>query len=181
MEKYTAIKEKAAKYKTLLGTVDAYRTDWEKKLKKFIIKESKAILAATEIEADVDSESTVHGLEAITIKLGMRKSGIYQKMDSGEKKAIWKDYGSLIFGQLFNGKVQVWMTYPILEGLMEPKQPRMIGIYAPPEFNDALILSNIEFFINELIAWEDYDDDAPTDKPKTIGFGTGANLDPDQL
>jgi len=179
MEKYTAIKEKASKYKQLLNTVDEYRSQWEKKLKKFIIKESKAILDATEIEADVDSESTVHGLEAITIKLGMRRSGIYQKMDSGEKKAVWKDYGSLIFGQLFNGKVQVWMTYPILEGLMEPKPPRMIGIYAPPEFDEALVLSNIEFFLNELIAWEDYDDDKPSDKGNTIGFGTA--MPPDQL
>lgn len=179
MEKYTAIKEKASKYKALLSTVDTYRTEWNKKLKKFIINESKAILTATEIEADVDSESTVHGLEAITIKLGMRKSGIYEKMDSGEEKAIWKDYGALIFGQLFNGKVQVWMTYPILEGLMEPRPPRMIGIYAPPEFDDVLVLSNIEFFLNELIAWEDYDDDVPTDKPNAIGFGTG--LAPDQL
>lgn len=179
MEKYTAIKEKATKYKQLLNTVDEYRSEWAKKLKKFIIKESKAILDATEIDADVDSESTVHGLEAVTIKLGMRKSGIYQKMDSGEKKAIWKDYGSLIFGQLFNGKVQVWMTYPILEGLMEPKPPRMIGIYAPPEFNPELVLSNIEFFLNELIAWEDYDDDKPGDKGNAIGFGT--SMPPDQL
>jgi len=179
MEKYTAIKEKAAKYKSLLSTVDIYRTEWNKKLKKYIIKESKAILAATEIEAEVNSETTVSGLEAITIKLGMRRSGIYEKVDGGEKKAIWKDYGALIFGQLFNGKIQVWMTYPILEGLMEPRPPRMIGIYAPPEFNDALVLSNMEFFINELIAWEDYDDDVPTDKPKAIGFGTG--LSPDQL
>ncbi len=178
MEKYTAIKEKASKYKSLLDAVDSYRAQWESKLKKFIIKESKAILTATGIDADVDSESTVHGLEAITIKLGMRKSGIYQKMDNGEKKAIWKDYGSLIFGQLFNGKVQVWMTYPILEGLMEPRQPKMIGIYAPPEFNGELVLSNIEFFLNELIAWEDYDDDDPSDKPKNaIGFGTGMTAD----
>lgn len=177
MEKYTAIKEKASKYKSLLNTVDVYRTQWNKKLKKFIIKESKAILAATEIEADVDDESTVHGLEAITIKFGMRKSGIYQKMDSGEEKAIWKDYGALIFGQLFNGKVQVWMTYPILEGLMEPRPPKMIGIYAPPEFNEELVLSNIETFINELIAWEDYDDDVPSEKSNAIGFGTGMNAD----
>ena len=179
MEKYTAIKEKASRYKSLLTTVDAYRAEWEKKLKKFIIKECKAILAATEIEADVDSESTVQGLEAITLKLGMRRSGIYQKMDSGEKKSVWKDHGSLIFGQLFNGKIQVWMTYPILEGLMEPRQPKMIGIYAPPEFNDALVLSNVEFFLNELIAWEDYDDDVPNEKPNAIGFGAG--ITPDQL
>ena len=179
MEKYTAIKEKATKYKNLLNTVDEYRSQWEKKLKKSIIKEAKAILDATEINADVDAESTVHGLEAITIKLGMRRSGIYQKMDSGEKKSVWKDHGSLIFGQLFNGKVQVWMTYPILEGLMEPKPPRMIGIYVPPEFNDELILSNIEFFLNELIAWEDYDDDKPSDKGNAIGFGT--SITPDQL
>lgn len=179
MEKFTAIKEKASRYKSLLTTVDTYRTEWNKKLKKYIIKECKAILEATEIEADVDSESTVHGLEAITIKLGMRKSGIYQKMDSGEEKAIWKDYGALIFGQLFNGKIQVWMTYPILEGLMEPRPPKMIGIYAPPEFNDGLVLSNVETFLNELIAWEDYDDDVPSEKANAIGFGTGMN--PDQL
>lgn len=172
MEKYTAIKEKADKYKELLERVEAFRAEWEKSLKKNISKELKKILSAIEVDAEINEESEVRGLSAITVKLGMKKSGIYQKMDGGDRKEIFKDYGSLIFGQLFNGKVQVWMTYPILEGVMEPRPPRMIGIYAPPEINDALLLSNVDFFLNELIAWEDYDDDKPDSKPQSIGFGT---------
>jgi len=64
------------------------------------------------------------------------------------------------------------MTYPFIEGLIEPRPPQLIGIYAPPEFNEGLIVSNVEMFLKNLIEWEDFDDDDPTTPPKTqIGFG----------
>jgi len=63
------------------------------------------------------------------------------------------------------------MTYPLIEGLMQPKPPKMIGIYAPPEFNDQLLLGIFDGFFKELIDWENYDDDQPGQQINRIGFG----------
>ena len=63
------------------------------------------------------------------------------------------------------------MTFPLIEGLMQPQPPKMIGIYTPPEFNEDLFLSNFDEFFKELINWENYDDDVPSQQLNKIGFG----------
>ena len=99
-------------------------------------------------------------------------SGISENVDGFTKRTIIKDKGALMYSQLFNGKVQAWMTYPLIEGLMQPKPPMMIGIYAPGEFNEDLVLSNFDQFFKELIEWENYDDDQPGGvEVNRIGFG----------
>ncbi len=180
MEKYTAIKERVGKYKTMLDQVTKWRATWSKSLKKFILKEVKKLLDATDLVATVTEEEKIKGLEAITIRLGSKKSGIYEMADGGnERKDFFKEYGTLVYSQLFNGKVQAWMTFPFIEGLIEPRPPKLIGIYAPPEFNEDLIINNVETFLKDLIEWENYDDDDPNgqQRPQQIGFGMTAPED----
>lgn len=171
MEKYTAIKDRASRYTEILDQVVAYRDVWGKSLKKQIHDTAEEILKHTGISAQIEVEERFENLESITVSLGKAISGIAENVDGINKRTIIKDKGSLIFSQLFNGKVQAWMTYPLIEGLMQPKQPKMIGIYAPPEFNDQLILSNFDQFFKELIDWENYDDDQPGQQINRIGFG----------
>ncbi len=172
MEKYTAIKDRASKYTDILQQVIDFRNAWAGGLKENIKATSKKILKHTGINAQIEVEERFENLESITISLGKSISGIAENVDGVNKRTIIKDKGSLVFSQLFNGKVQAWMTYPIIEGLMQPKQPKMIGIYGPPEFNDDLILKNFDDFFKELIEWENYDDDQPGQQINRIGFGT---------
>lgn len=172
MEKYTAIIEKANKYKGMLSQVETFRNEWSKKLKKFILKNLKDIVKATELDVEIDDEAQITGLGIVSMKMGVKKSGLYQEVSDSEQKNFFKDFGTLNYSQLFNGKVQVWMTYPVIEGLMEPKPPKLVGIYAPPEFNEALVLGHFETFLKDLIEWEDYDDDEPQQAViNKIGFG----------
>ena len=171
MEKYTAIKERARKYQGMLTQVLEFRKSWDKSLKKFIQRTSESILKHTGISAQIAIEERFENLESITISLGKSISGIAENIDDDTKRTIIKDKGALIYSQLFNGKVQAWMTYPLIEGLMQPKPPKMIGIYGPPEFNEKLILSNFDDFFKELIEWENYDDDQPGQQINRIGFG----------
>ena len=171
MEKYTAIKERARKYTEILEQVLRFRETWGDSLKKSIVDQAEEILQATGISASIEVEESFENLESITIALGKTISGISENLDVDTKRNIIKDRGSLIYSQLFNGKVQAWMTYPLIEGLMQPKPPKMIGIYAPPEFNENLILGNFDFFFKELIDWENYDDDQPSSQINKIGFG----------
>ncbi len=177
MEKYTAIKERAGKYTQILEQVVNYRDEWGGGLKEMIRKTSEEILSHTGVKAQIEVEEKFENLESITISLGKSISGIAENVDGVNKRTIIKDKGSLVFSQLFNGKVQSWMTYPLIEGLMQPKPPKMIGIYGPPEFNEDLILTNFDEFFKELIEWENYDDDQPGQQVARIGFGTHASLE----
>jgi hypothetical protein len=168
MKKFTAIIRRAETYTALLMQVKEYREQWEKKLKQFILNRIDEILKVISIGAHVEVEEKITGLQVISVKLGKKASGIFQQMEDGTAKHFIKDYGTLYYSQLFNGKVQVWMTYPVIEGMMEPRPPIMLGIYAPPEFIDGLISGNFDRFLKELAEWENYDDDPPT---KKIGFG----------
>ena len=171
MEKYTAIKQRAEKYRKMLQQVVDFRSVWEEQLKEFIKTNAEAVLKHTDTDAKIEIEEKFEHLESVTISLGKSISGIAENIDKNTKRNIVKDNGSLIYSQLFNGKVQVWLTYPLIEGLMQPKEPKMIGIYAPPEFNEGLILSNFDDFFKELIDWENYDDDKPGQAVTRIGFG----------
>lgn len=172
MEKYTAIKQRASKYNDILQQVVDFRDAWEKELKEFIQVNAKSILEHTGISAQIEVEERFENLESVTVSLGKVISGIAENVDGVNKRTIIKNKGSLIYSQLFNGKVQAWMTYPVIEGLMQPKDPKMIGIYGPPEFNEGLILSNFDDFFKELIEWENYDDDQPGQAVTRIGFGS---------
>jgi len=177
MEKYTAIKDRASKYTEILDQVVNFRDAWGAGLKKQIQETTEEILEHTNVAAQLEIEERFENLESITVSLGKAISGIAENVDGVNKRTIIKDKGSLIFSQLFNGKVQAWMTYPLIEGLMQPKQPKMIGIYAPPEFNDQLILSIFDSFFKELIDWENYDDDQPGQAVNRIGFGMQQGLE----
>lgn len=175
--KYTAIKERASKYQAILDQVMKYRESWGKELKDFILDTSNKVLTETAISGQIEVEERFENLESITISLGKSISGIAEHVDELTKRTIIKDKGSLIYSQLFNGKVQAWMTYPMIEGLMQPKQPKLLGIYGPPEFNEDLILNNFDSFFKELIEWENYDDDQPGQEMNRIGFGVHQQME----
>ena len=170
-ERFTAIKERAEKYTTILQQVIDFRTAWSAELKDFIINTTEKILNQTGISASIEVQERFENLESITISLGKKISGISENLDENTKRSIIKENGALMYSQLFNGKVQAWMTYPLIEGLMQPKQPKMLGIYGPPEFNEKLILMDFDSFFKELIEWENYDDDQPNNSSNRIGFG----------
>lgn len=171
MEKYTAIKDRAEKYKNMLERVEEYRAEWHKSLKNFIKDNVNLILEQIGMDAEIKEGEEIKGMETIMVRLGTKRSGIFQELKDGDKRPFWKDFGAISYNQLFNGKVQVWMTHPIIEGLMEPPPPKLIGIYAPPEFNEALMIDHFDNFLKELTEWEDYDDDDPVPQSAKIGFG----------
>ena len=65
----------------------------------------------------------------------------------------------MIYQQLYNGKVQVMIVYPFIEGFGEPRPPKVISIYRPEEIKTPFLLRHMEEFIKEITQWEDFDDD----------------------
>ena len=103
--------------------------------------------------------------------LGSEESGITEIINEKTDKPLIKHNGSLVYQQLFNGKVQVMIGFPYIEGFGEPRQPKVIGIYRPEEIKPPFLVRHMEDFIKEITMWEDFDDD---EIPHIIGYQSGA-------
>ncbi|MEO1438261.1 MAG: hypothetical protein AAFV80_22155, partial [Bacteroidota bacterium] len=109
----------------------------------------------------------LENLEAVVLSLGDIKSGMSKKVNNSISRDLIKHNGSLIYQQLFNGKVIVLINYPAIENYGQPRPPKTIGIYRPEEIQPPFFIRHLEEFMREVTNWEDYDDDEPH---KKIGF-----------
>ena len=77
--------------------------------------------------------------------------------------------GSLIYQQLFNGKIMALINLPYIEKYGQPQEPRSVAIFRPDEITEEQIAAHLAEFLGDLTMWESYDDDAM--QPATrIGF-----------
>lgn len=160
---------KAHAYKGILENTITYRMEWHNVLKPLIKETLKDIISNTQIKGEVKEQNKIENLEAVILDLGRSSSGISENIDdSGVKRTMIKSNGSLIYQQLFNGKIMVMIMSPSIEGYGEPKAPRMLEILRPNELKAPFILRHFEDMLKEIIDWEDYDDDQPS--KANIGF-----------
>ena len=160
------LERKVAEYKSVIANTNDYRRIWQESLRGFIVFQLNNIIQATGLPAQVRTAAQMANLEAVVLSLGDVQSGLSQPIGNKAKHLI-KHNGSLIYQQLFNGKVICLIQYPVIENIGEPKPPKTVGIYRPEELKEAFFIRHVETFIKEVTDWEDYDDDEPHQK---IGF-----------
>jgi hypothetical protein len=165
---YLGLKNKVIEYKKIIANAHAYRSDWNEHLKDFVISEVKNMSSAADLELVIKVQDNVGNLEAVACSLGRSASGIYEKVDEDTNKPLIKHNGTLIYQQLFNGKVQVMISLPYIEGFGNPPPPKFLGIYRPQELKQPFLERHLEEFIKTVTSWEDFDDDEPTHQK--IGF-----------
>lgn len=161
------LKRKVGQYKETLENTKAYRNAWKNGLKDRIIKTLEHLNTETELGAKIELREDMENLNAVVLTLGDSKSGMYTEVGEEIKRHLIKHNGSLVYQQLFNGKVIVLINYPFIENYGRPNPPKTIAIYRPEELTDPFFLRHMEEFVTEITKWEDYDDDEPT---KRIGF-----------
>lgn len=166
------LKRKVGQYKEILQNTQDYRQAWKDSLKNFIISELDKLTKAVDLEAVIDIREDMENLEAIVLSLGDVESGISQSIGSSKiERPLIKHNGSLIYQQLFNGKVLVMLQPPMIEGYGEPQPPRQLAIYRPEEITEPFFVRHLEELVKSVTAWEDYDDDnVPADEGQRIGF-----------
>ena len=98
---------KINKYKQVLKNTDNYRKAWHSEIKPMLKKTLKDVSKQTEMpKSEVIIRDNIENLEAVILDLGRSSSGISENMeDSGVKRTMIKSNGSLIYQQLFNGKI----------------------------------------------------------------------------
>ncbi|MCR9098948.1 MAG: hypothetical protein NXI25_03290 [bacterium] len=168
------LKRKVQQYEEVLQNTKAYREKWKTETCKQIQDTLQDMLEATGFAARLEHRSDVENLEAVVLTLGQSKSGMYQQVSEDVQRHLIKHNGSLVYQQLFNGKIIVLINYPFIENYGQPRPPKTIAIYRPEELKEPYFLRHMEEFLQEITNWEDYDDDEPN---KRIGFqlNFGAN------
>ncbi len=159
MEDYKALITKVELYQSILANTKAYRERWDSHLRTQITTELENMLKVSKLEGKIEVQDKVRHLEYIVLSLGSEESGISEIINDKTDKPMIKNNGSLVYQQLFNGKVQVMIGYPNIEGFGDPRQPKVIGIYRPEEIKAPFLIRHMEEFIKEITKWEDYDDD----------------------
>lgn len=162
---------KINKYKEVLSNTEEYRQAWHKEIKPMLIKKLEELLEVIELDkAEIILRDNIINLESITLDLGRTSSGISESIeDTGVTRTMIKSNGSLIYQQLFNGKIMVMVLNPYIEGYGEPKPPKQLEILRPDELKEPFIIRHMENLFRDITEWEDFDDDQPS-KSNSIGF-----------
>ena len=161
------LKRKVDRYQEVLANTNAYRKVWVEVLSQKILDQLNYIMGQVELDAQVEVRSELENLEVIDLSLGTVRSGMSQRVNDTVHRDLIKHNGSLVYQQLFNGKVMVLIQYPHIEGYGDPRPPKTIAIYRPEELKDPYFIRHVEEFLQEITLWEDYDDEEPYQR---IGF-----------
>lgn len=168
MDDYNGLISKVNRYKSILSNTKSYRERWSSFLKQQIVDELQNMLKVSGLEGRIEVQDKIRHLEFIVLSLGSEESGISEIINDKTDKPLIKHNGSLVYQQLFNGKIQVMIGYPYIEGFGEPKTPKVIAIYRPEEIKTPFLIRHMEDFVKEITQWEDYDDD--NEAISKIGF-----------
>ena len=161
------LQRKAEDYRRVLDNTQQYRSAWQDELAQRIVTTLEELVESAQLTATVERRGEVDNLEAVTLSLGNVASGMRKEIAEGVSRDLIKHNGSLIYQQLFNGKVIVIVQYPFIENYGQPQPPKTIAIYRPEELRDPYFQRHVEELLTEITKWEDYDDDEPHQK---IGF-----------
>lgn len=165
----TNLRRKVDRYKEMLQNTLEYRETWNKKLKKQIMTQLKALAEAGGLTFTIEERNEIQNLGAVVLNLGTEASGLREPVGSGIHRDLIKQNGSLVYQQLFNGKILVLINIPFVEKYGEPQPPKTLSIYRPEELKEAYMLQHLETFVSDITAWEDYDDEMPEPNQR-IGF-----------
>ncbi|MFZ1749130.1 MAG: hypothetical protein WAU01_03020 [Saprospiraceae bacterium] len=168
---------KINKYRQVLDNTIAYRKAWHNEVKPMLVTTLKEILKQADLKrAEVEVRDNIENLEAVVLDLGRSSSGIAENVeDSGVKRTMIKSNGSLMYQQLFNGKIMVMIMSPHIEGYGQPKPPQSLEILRPDELQSPFIIRHMEAFLKDITEWEDFDDEeqkTPTSGFNPIGFNS---------
>ena len=164
---YNNLKRKVDEYQRVLANTREYRQVWDDSLEAEIMRELRDITSAVGLDAQVEVREEIANLAAITLSLGNVSSGMSREVVEGMKRELIKHNGSLVYQQLYNGKVIVLIQYPFIESYGEVQPPKTVAIYRPEELKAPFFQRHVEELLTEVTKWEDYDDDEPHQK---IGF-----------
>ncbi|MTI33347.1 hypothetical protein [Xanthovirga aplysinae] len=161
------LQETAKEYQQALRGIKTRRNDWQKNIKKLIKRTLTEISEKIELSWSVGDYTHKKNLESIYLSFENIQSGITKLSEEGEGELI-KYGGYLCYSQASNGKIHVWMEYPMIEKIKDIEEKKVVAVMSPMEISSEIILSQVESFLKEMVRWE-------RDYREIIGFKINAS------
>jgi hypothetical protein len=166
----TNLKKLTIHYSGILANTERYRADWNTHLSKLLFDTLTDLSAKAGLQGEVVMHEKMENLCAVQFSLGSMLSGMAESVTKNVQRSLIKHNGSLVYQQLFHGKIMIVINLPYIEGYGQPTPPRNLAIMRPEEISKSDILKHLETFIEAVTAWEDFDDDIPAEPNQAIGF-----------
>lgn len=164
-----SLQAKAQQYREALQNTARYRMIWQEGVKANLVSWLKELAQSCNITVEIEERMEVEGLESVIFSLGLEPSGLKEILEGDNRRDLMRQNGSLIYQQLFNGKIIALINLPYIEKYGQPQEPRSVAIFRPDEITEEQIAAHLAEFLGDLTMWESYDDDAM--QPATrIGF-----------
>jgi len=164
-----SLQAKAQQYRDALQNTTRFRLVWQEGLRQNLVTWLKELAQSINLTVEIEERIEVEGLESVIFSLGLEPSGLKEILEGNNRRDLMRQNGSLIYQQLFNGKVLVLINLPYIEKYGQPQEPRSVAIFRPDEITEDHAAAHVAEFLNDLTLWESYDDDAM--QPATrIGF-----------
>jgi hypothetical protein len=149
------IKNRVIDFNKALSEIEENRKLWNEGIRDMLsndLVEIKNTLNLPSVRIEVDEVN--QNLQAVSFIIDPMRSGITCPTEDGRTKSFIKQGCALHFYQLYNGKIEIVMSYPFIEEII-PKQPNMIiGKLDPNELTEAIISKMVETLFAEMTKWE---------------------------
>ncbi|PKP25364.1 MAG: hypothetical protein CVU03_08410 [Bacteroidetes bacterium HGW-Bacteroidetes-2] len=158
------LEERINEYKNSVQTVLDKRILWDTKTRIQIIQSLKKAENTYQVGWKVQELKWIHTNESINISFNTFPPEIIEKAKSIPSFQFLQG-GSLIFSQLHNGDINVFVLFPIVENSVSlENEIEDLGTFAPIEITEKLIVEKVDEFLKQMIQWE-----VPLAKSK-VGF-----------
>ncbi len=160
------LEERVNEYKNSIKTVVEKRILWNTQIKFLIIKVLKDAEKTYNIGWRVQELNWIHTNEAVNITFDSFPPEMIEKTNLIPSFQFLKG-GSLVFSQMYNGDVEIFIVFPIIENWNALDDDLIeMGTYTPTQVTEILVTEKIDEFLKEMIKWE-----VPLLKTK-LGFRT---------
>lgn len=146
------LKEAHQHYQVAKQQVLDRQASWQQEVKPFIRQTLQALKTQNQLDGEIKEENKITNIEAIYLDLGQTGTEIQVK-DGKEKKSLKRSEGSLMYSQLYNGKISVWIRYPKIQKLMKRKEPKILEVCEPLDLQAEHIEKHLSVFYEELTSW----------------------------
>ncbi|HSJ11317.1 MAG TPA: hypothetical protein VK916_01455 [Gillisia sp.] len=148
------IEERVNEYRNSIKTVVEKRILWNTQVKILITEVLKKAEETYNIGWRVQELNWVHTNEAVNITFDSFPPDLIEKTNLIPAYQFLKG-GSLIFSQLYNGDIEIFVLFPVMENWNDfDKDMEELGTYPPAEINEKLVVEKLDEFLKEMIRWE---------------------------
>jgi hypothetical protein len=140
--------------KKLRQRVDERRNVWSETTKPQIKKCLEQVCKEIDIDLHVVENDLCKNYSSVQLSFGIAPSGIIKPIAGGGARSLRRNPGYLNFAQSINGKIAVEVFYPFVEDLQSEPNALLIDNHEPEDINEALIMSHVAKFLEEIVNWE---------------------------